>query len=275
MLNLPVAGVISPGFSPRDIIASGLASQEANKSDYYRNPDAEGKWWWHASSLGRCPRRLILDRAGLAADGSPLEGLMTMQVGTWMHQQFEGWIRAYVEGRKDIEITAQERPFFHSQYPMCAKPDVLLQIPQGFFLIDFKTEHENAAKRRGEDAREVGRYTSAKADHMIQLAATAMCIEDTLGIAITSGAIWYVSKNNGWIESAPVDLSEAVLREDVLFRVNALEQYWRLWSGGRELPRKLNQEDRSVAWECQPVKGSELGRYCPARSTCMGAGMPA
>lgn len=266
--------VISPGFEPREIIAAGLAAQKANEDPYYRNPDANGKWWWHASSLGRCPRRLILERAGLASDGSMLESLMTMQVGTWMHSKFEEWIQAYVGTRRDIEIAAQERPFWHPNYPLCAKPDVLLQIPQGFFLVDFKTEHENASRRRGEEAREYGRYTAAKPDHMLQLAATAMCIEANLGIAVASGAIWYVSKNNGWIESAPVDISEAILREDVLFRVNSLERYWELWSQGRMLPHRLDPKNKSVSWECAPRKDSDLGRWCPARSTCFMSGMP-
>lgn len=271
---------ISCGFTPEEVLQAGLDARPA--SDWHSPICSDGKFRWHASALSACPRQQILKRAGLATDKSPLEGELTMQLGSFFHEKAEQWVKDWcqVNGKK-ATILSQEKGYWHHSLPLAAKEDLLLELTVGSepYLIDFKTEHELGSKRRSEEAKEFGRATNAKMDHQIQLMATAMCLEKTFG-PIRAGAIWYISKNNFWIESSPVDLEDPLLRQDVEHRIDVLEKAWKACETtnvleGLLLPDRMPEN----YWGCRPIKPLPKGvkcfdvpgpgRYCRARTACM------
>lgn len=276
-------------FSAEDMMRAVLESQP--RDDYHRNPDANGKWWHHASSLGfGCTRRAVLERAcrttgAIPTDPRPLDGEMTMLVGTLWHREIERGIRHLpVLAKSDVKVLHVEEAFWHKGIPLVAKPDGVLEIDGRVVVYDLKTEHERSAQWRSSEAREEGRHTNAKPEHQLQVAAQALCLESNGVGPVEQGFVFYISKNSGWLEIAPVDLSESVLRRQVEHRVAALEAAWAAFVEGSHnkqvvLPPRLPGAEKAgrdgKPWNCRVVSvTTNHGKYCPAASFCLDPRLP-
>lgn len=226
-------------------------------------------WRWHASELSSCPRQLMYKRSRQASDPRPMEGQLTMLVGTMFHERMERGIASLgVLGR--LRPVVVEVGHYHATLPLAAKPDALVEIEGvGLVLLDLKTEHENASKRRTEDAREAGRRSNIRPEHALQLAATASVLESNGYGPIVQGHALYVSKNSFWLgepSANSVDLSDGLLYKEVARKVNNLEAMWDDYVRDQELPSRY--EDKH--WNCRPDKKTGLGMYCPAFKACRG-----
>jgi hypothetical protein len=272
------------GFNATDVMQAVVAANKAAEGDWHNRPDRNGKWWWHASELSfGCTRRAVLTRAGMATDPTPLKGELTMLMGTIFHAQVErAWpyVMGATGGKVSLELA--EKGFYHKQIPLASKPDALLRHSEaGLVVFEVKTEHENAAQRRQEEAREEGRYTSARHEHMLQLAAQAEVLESNGIGPIRQGAVFYMSKNNMFLDLQPVDLEESILRKEVYRIVDTLEAAWAEFEQGLAgkqilVPKRLpGATDTKPDWRCRPVRNGTGGEFCPARSTCMHRDMPA
>jgi hypothetical protein len=254
------------GFTSEDVMRAGLKARPVDP--YFHNPCSDGVWRWHASALANCPRQQILLRAGRGTDPRPLAGELTMMLGTTFHKQAEQWIETYTLLNPKVKVVLKEVGQWHDTLNLAAKPDLLLEVDGvGLVLLDWKTEHENAAKRRGEDARESEQRTHAKPEHQLQLAATAMCLEANGYRPIVQGHILYVSKNSFWIGEPSqnhVELSDGLLYREVERKVRMLDRMWEQHEAHRELPARLDDKH----WMCRPQADSKLGLYCAARSYC-------
>jgi len=245
---------------------AGLASQPVDPW-HERDPD---HWLWHASELSSCPRQLIYRRASKANDPRPLAGSLTMLMGTVFHREVEKWLQTLCIVNPKIKIVVQEKGMIHGDLPLAAKPDGLLEVEGvGLVLMELKTEHENAAKRREQDARDAGRNSHIRPEHAMQIAAQAMCLESNGYTPIVQGFALYVSKNSFWLgEPAQnsVDLSDDKLRNQVTERVNYLEWAWEQYVKDQELPGRYENDH----WNCRPEKKTGYGLYCEAWRACRG-----
>lgn len=273
---------VSPlGFSAQDVMRAVLDSQP--RDPYHENPGPNG-WVWHASSLGfGCLRRAVLERAckttgAVPLDPRPLDGEMTMLVGTLWHKEVERGIRHLpVLATGDVKVLYVEEPFYHKGIPLVAKPDGVLEVNGKAVVYDLKTEHERSAQWRSSEARDEGRHTTAKPEHQLQVAAQALCLESNDVGPVEQGFVFYISKNSGWLEIAPVDLSESVLRLQVEHRVAALEAAWAAFAQGSKedrivLPPRLPGAEEAgkdgKPWQCRRTSAGG-GRYCPVASFCL------
>lgn len=263
------------GFTARDLMQ---AIVDSAPQDDFVNPDASGKWWWRASGLSFCHRKLILERMGLATDARPLKGELTMMLGTILHREVERGMQYLAAKTPGVRVVEQEVRHHHPTLPLAGKPDGLLYIENvGYVIYDFKTEHELAAKRRSAEARENEADSSIRPEHALQLGAGALLLEaDGIGPVIQGHAI-YMSKNNMWTEMPGVDLEDTVVRREVVATVESLEAAWaKVQESFHErvplvLPRRLPEG----SWQCRPQKDSNYGEYCPCRAACMDKRMPA
>jgi len=255
------------GFSAKDLMEAGLKSQPVDPW-HERDPD---RWLWHASELSSCPRQLIYKRANRANDPRPLSGALTMLLGTVFHREVEKWVETLCILKPNMELVLKETGFVHPDIPLAAKPDAVFDIEGvGYVVMDFKTEHEDAAKRRATDARDAGRASHIRPEHALQIAAQAVCLEGNGIGPIAQGFALYVSKNSFWLgEPAQnsVDLgSDSDYRQEVIRRVNDLEESWDRYVRDLELPDRYDNKH----WNCRPQTDSKFGLYCPARLACRG-----
>lgn len=257
-------------FTSRDLGRAMVAAWEAAHPVWGGDdrPDSNGRWWWHASELSKCPRELILTRAGLATDPPALESELTMLVGLCVHRAAESAWETLAELLPgSIEPVAIEQRFRSTSLPLTATPDAVLRSADGkVLLVDLKTEHERAAQRRSHDALASGARTKARPEHQVQVAAQALCLKEN-GIQVDRAAIIYLSRNNLWC-SEPWETEVPLdrwLMTDVIRRVERLEELWARWEANGELPPPLPEG----SWQCQAQAGSEKGRWCRARSICM------
>lgn len=264
------------GFTSEDVMRAGIKARAHDP--YFDNPCSDKVWRWHASSLANCPRQQVLLRAGRGTDPRPLASELTMLLGTVFHREAEKWIETYAMLNPKVKVVLKEVGQWHNTLNLAAKPDLLIDVEGiGLVLLDWKTEHENAAKRRSEDAREAERRTHAKPEHQVQLAATAMCLEANGYGPIVQGHILYVSKNSFWIgEPAQnhVELADGLLYREVERKVHLLDRMWEQYEAHRELPDRLPDNN----WMCRRADFRDTNRpgvdphglYCAARSTCRG-----
>ena len=251
------------GISTSDFMEAVIESEGHST---WHDSDTED-WKWHASELSSCSRQLIYKRANKANDPRPLEGQLTMLVGTMFHERMERGI-GVLAARGRLRPVVVEVGHYHASLPLAAKPDALVEIDGvGLVLLDFKTEHEQAAKRRADDARAEGRRSLIRPEHALQIAATASVLESNGYRPIVQGHALYLSKNNFWMGDPAqngVDLSDGLLYKEVERRVNNLEAMWETYKRDQELPDRYADNH----WNCRAKGG--VGTYCPAWRACRG-----
>lgn len=256
------------GFTAEDLMRAII---ETEPQDPWHDHSSGDRWYWHASQLAACPRQLILKRAGFATDPRPLDGQLTMLVGTMFHERIQrAWPILEQTGKHRVVLI--EEGMRHPELPLAAKPDALLEIEGiGLVLLDFKSEHEEAAKRRSAEARENGSTTKARPEHQIQVAATAMVLEANGYKPIEQAAVIYASKNSFWLDGPTgthVELKDGLLYREVRRRLRVLEEAWAEFERTQALPPRLPDG----SWQCAPQKNSPVepawGRWCSARHTC-------
>lgn len=260
-----MVGIKPLGLTTEDFMRA-ILDTEAHDPWHERDPN---DWRWHASELSSCPRQLMYKRAGKANDPRPLEGRMTMLVGTMFHERMERGIAALgIKGR--LVPVVVEVGYHHATLPLASKPDALIEVDGiGLVLLDLKTEHENAAKRRADDAREAGRRSQIRPEHALQIAATASVLETNGYGPIVQGHALYVSKNSFWLgdpSANSVDLSDGLLYREVERKVTNLEMMWEDYVKDQELPNRYPDKH----WNCRPDKKTGAGMYCQAWKACRG-----
>lgn len=279
------------GFSFGDLIDAGLEADEKADGDWHK-PDGA----WHASSLGGCTRQAILARAGFGVDGTPRSGLMTFSMGHAIHDRVERWAKAYeaVEPRfKLVEVEVggtRDWSVFNNdgvtrRTRLKAKPDMICSWEGRLSVFEIKSERSacpfckkgGAAYWREKEAAELGYASPVKYEHWLQMTASAMVREPVLG-PILEGRTLYVGKNDWLIQAVPVDVGDAIMRSNVVSRLQELERAWAGYVESGTLPKRISPADKSNAWRCDLRTPSERkgefdprGRYCPARSACMSA----
>jgi len=277
-------------FSAEDLMLAVLDSQA--QDSYFSNPDATGKWWWHASSLAfGCIRRMVLERAcrttgAIPLDPTPLDGRMNMLIGTLWHEAVERGVRYLptILPGASVEVLHVEEAFYHKDIPLVAKPDGVFRINGRIVVYDIKTEKTNSAKYRAQEARDEGRHTTAKPDHQLQLAAQALCLESNGVGPVEQGMIYYIERNNGWLEAPPVDLSGSIQRLQVKRIVDQAEAAWAAFvQGSKEgrvvlpprLPGALEAGRDGKPWNCR-VQSTQTkhGKYCTVASFCQDRRLP-
>lgn len=270
------------GFNATDVMEGIVAAAEAREGDWHVRPDANGVWWWHASELSYgCTRRAVLTRANYNIDPWPLKGRLTVLLGGIYHEQVErAWPHILAKTGGKAKLVHVEQGFYHKDIPLAAKPDAVLDVDGRIVAFEVKTEHEYAAERRANESRETGRYTAAKAEHMLQLAAQAEVLESNGVGPVEQGAVFYVSKNNMWLDIQPVDLTDQLLRREVHRIVQGYEAAWAAFeqalNGGQIVlpPRLPGATNPKPPWQCRRTKQGG-GEFCPCLSICMEPRMPA
>jgi hypothetical protein len=101
------------------LFEDGFRARESAQDEWHKEPsegpDGVIRWYWHASQLTKCPRALILQRAGLAKDPIPLDGYMAMEVGNAMHRVGEDFLGANPDAMGNgIEVISVETSCCHS-----------------------------------------------------------------------------------------------------------------------------------------------------------------
>lgn len=131
--------------------------------------------------------------------------------------------------------------------------------------------------RRRDAAKAAGSRTSARPEHQIQLAATAMVLETNGYPPITEGRIWYLSRQEWFCDEQPVDLSNPDLRREVERLIHKLDDAWESYQSAALLPHRIDLVNKSnEKWKCAPrPKDTRKGKFCPAFMSCMDARMPA
>jgi hypothetical protein len=253
-----------------DIVDVGI--QQAANSAWHMEPKEDG-YKWHASQLCQCPRKNILKRAGYGRDPAYREGMMAATQGTILHSWLEGAASAYVaDPAHGAKILVAEVGYRHPTMALAAKPDLLLEKDGRPVLVDYKTEKEGSMKRRKETARALGVDTSARPEHRVQLAATAMVLEENGFGPITEGRIWYLSRQEWFCDEQPVDLGDPHLRAEVTTLVANLDALWAQYEAQRQLPHRME----AGHWQCTPRKEApKLGRWCEMHGVCFDPRMPA
>lgn len=255
------------GFDFTKILEAAIDARGVSEWHQESDDDPDKPFSWHASALGGCPRAQILKRAGLAIDGLTLKSKLNFEVGHIVHGLFENGAAVYKDIEPDFELVASEFGARHETLNLAAKCDSLVRWQGDLVLLELKTEHELAAKRRKEDAAERGAISSARPEHALQATATAMCLEPHFG-PIEQARICYVSKNNLWTDQQPIALNQE-LRTEVTRRVQILDAMWEAYKRDQSLPAKLSHPKE--VWMCSPRSTSDpKGKWCQSRTACMG-----
>ena len=222
------------------LMEAGFLARESEQDQWHHEPsegpDGITRWYWHASQLAKCPRALILQRAGLAHDPISLDGYMAMEVGNSFHHVMEDFLASTPEalGVGGIEVISVERGGGHSILPLKSKPDHILRINGQPVVCDIKSEAGSAVKMRLNEQKATKSYDAVRASHKLQITAGAMCAE-SLGIyegISRLGLVVYISRQigkNKWDFSVETFEITKELREQVIQHVYDLETAWQMW----------------------------------------------
>ena len=264
------------GVTMRDILDAGLKVEGySNWHDEAHKPDG---YKWHASSLTFCTRREILKRAGYVMDMDDPDQAMLLEQAKMIHEWMERAITAYcADPANEAEILVTEIGYTHPTLNLRAKPDALLGIRGIPVLVDYKTEKEGGMSRRQDAAKASGAKTSARYEHQIQLAATAMCLETNGYPSISEGRVWYLSRQEWFTDEQPVDLGDSLLRKEVERKIHDLDAAWTAYETNAYLPHRIDLEAKpGEKWKCSTRTKEPLkGKFCPARQVCYDRRMPA
>jgi hypothetical protein len=264
------------GVTMRDILNAGLKVEGFSQwHDESHKPDG---FHWHASSLTFCSRREILKRAGYVMDMDDPDQAMLLEQAKMIHEWMERAITSYcADPMNEATVLCTEVGYTHPTLNLRAKPDALLEIRGVPVLVDYKTEKEGGMSRRQDAAKAAGLRTSARYEHQIQLAATAMCLETNGYPAISEGRVWYLSRQEWFTDEQPVDLADPLLRKEVERLIHNLDDAWEAYQAQAILPHRINLEERPYdKWRCAVrPKEPPKGKFCPARSVCMDLRLPA
>ena len=243
------------------LMEMGFLARESQADEWHHEPsvgvDGQIKWHWHASQLTKCPRALILQRAGLAKDPIPLDGYMAMEVGNSFHSVLEDFINAHPEAfGSGIEVISVEAGGGHKVLPLKSKPDHILRINNQPVVCDIKSEAGSAVKMRLNEQKSTKSYDAVRSAHKVQIAAGAM-VAESLGLyegLSRLGLVVYISRQigkNKWDFSVETFEITQDLRAEVVDRVNALEAAWVKW------------ETLHVAPDCLPME-MRFGKLVPS-----------
>ena len=236
------------------LMEAGFLARESQADEWHHEPsvgaDGNIRWHWHASQLTKCPRALILQRAGLAHDPIPLDGYMAMEVGNSFHSVMEDFLDAHPDAMgSGIEVISVEKGGGHSMLPLKSKPDHILRINGQPVVCDIKSEAGSAVKMRLNEQKATKSYNAVRYSHKIQITAGAM-VAESLGMyegVSRLGLVVYISRQigkNKWDFSVETFEITQGLRDDVVAAVDALEFAWLLWETQHIAPSCLPYEMR-------------------------------
>ncbi len=236
------------------LMEAGFLARESQQNEWHKEPsegpDGVVRWYWHASQLTKCPRALILQRAGLARDPIPLDGFMAMEVGNSFHSVMEDFLDAHPDAMgSGIEVISVEKGGGHSMLPLKSKPDHILRINGQPVVCDIKSEAGSAVKMRLNEQKATKSYNAVRYSHKIQITAGAM-VAESLGMyegVSRLGLVVYISRQigkNKWDFSVETFEITQGLRDDVVAAVDALEFAWLLWETQHIAPSCLPYEMR-------------------------------
>ena len=236
------------------LLEAGFAERESEADQWHHEPsegpDGVTRWYWHASQLTKCPRALILQRAGLAKDPIPLDGFMAMEVGNAFHKVIEDFLASHPESMGDtIEVISVEQGGAHKLLPLKAKPDHILRINKMPVVCDIKSEAGSAVKMRLNEQKATKSYDAVRSAHKLQITAGAM-VAESLGMyegVSRLGLVVYISRQigrNKWDTSVETFEITKDLRGEVILKVAMLEAAWLLWESGGPAPDCLPMEMR-------------------------------
>jgi hypothetical protein len=242
------------------LLEAGFLARESAQDEWHKEPsvgpDGVTRWYWHASQLTKCPRALILQRAGLARDPIPLDGYMAMEVGNSFHRIIEDFLASHPDAMGNgIEVISVEQGGGHRVLPLKSKPDHILRINKQPVVCDIKSEAGSAVKMRLNEQKSTKSYDAVRHSHKVQITAGAICAE-SLGMyegVSRLGLVIYISRQigkNKWDASVETFEITQDLRAEVVDRVNALEAAWVKW------------ETLHVAPDCLPME-MRFGKLVP------------
>ena len=141
------------------LFEAGFRARESAQDEWHKEPsvgpDGVTRWYWHASQLTKCPRALILQRAGLARDPISLDGYMAMETGNAFHRVGEDFLASTPDALgSDIGVISVEQGGGHKMLPLKAKPDHILLINGQPVVCDIKSEAGSAVKMRLNEQKE-------------------------------------------------------------------------------------------------------------------------
>lgn len=235
---------------------TGFVLRETAADEWHKEPsvgpDGVIRWYWHASQLDKCPRALILQRAGLYQDDISLDGHMAMEVGNTFHQLTEDFLNDVNAAAKlgdNIEVISVERGGAHNTLPLRAKPDHILRCNDAVIVCDVKSEAGSAVKMRKMAQKQTQAFDAVRPEHKRQITAGAIVAEDLSmyeGQART-GLVVYISRQiskNKWDFSVESFEITAQMRTDVLNRIDFLEDAWEEFCASHIVPSCLPNEIR-------------------------------
>jgi hypothetical protein len=243
------------------LFEAGFRARESAQDEWHKEPsvgpDGVTRWYWHASQLTKCPRALILQRAGLARDPISLDGYMAMETGNAFHRVGEDFLADHPDALGNgIEVISVEAGGGHRVLPLKSKPDHILRINKQPVVCDIKSEAGSAVKMRLNEQKETKSYDAVRHSHKIQITAGAM-VAESLGLyegLSRLGLVVYISRQigkNKWDFSVETFEITQDLRAEVVDRVNALEAAWVKW------------ETLHVAPDCLPYE-MRFGKLVPS-----------
>lgn len=256
-----------PGLDLGRIFEEGFRTRTDPDDDWHRElPTA---WHYHASGLSGCPRQQVLRRLSHDTDGITLSAALTFEVGHAYHRLLERFCGAYEAAEPRFRVLATEAGGTHPYLPLRARCDLLFSWELELILADLKTEAPQAGARRRAEQEVYGYPYPYRYEHLLQVTAQAMVIEELMGLnePIRQGRILYLNKVNFAVDQVPVELSGHA-RGQVLRMVKAHEQRFAYYERTGELPPRLAAADE--VWRCQPrSETDERGKWCSCRSYCM------
>jgi hypothetical protein len=220
-------------------------AQDAN----IRTHDGPSDYFW-PSSLGRCERRVILERAGVR--GNPLDDdtALFFWIGNVIHDAVQKGIAKRLPGKVWTEVSIRDE-----EYKISGRVDNLRLVEEDgeWVVYEYKTVRTDAFRwnlLKPDHILQVGIYLTFLIDCPVCMGYESMkprCItcQNTgrLTVLASRGKLAYIGKEDGRVEVFEIVADEA-LRTAVKEKLKHLEQLYigYVASSGAILPPKLSKE---------------------------------
>lgn len=183
---------------------------------------SRGYGYWSASSLGKCKRYQVLNRAGIITSGTTVYKWQNAAMdGTAAHQWRQAALKS-VGVLVDMEQSiTDEELCYRGHYDLVA----ILDGRQ--VLVDIKTQNNRAFKARG---RLPGKIDE---QHKRQLGSYFYFLKRDVFPELASARMYYINKNTGERDEIEIFFDDAYFK-DIINELKTLNNHWKK----RTLPKK-------------------------------------
>jgi len=268
---LDIRSILEAAFEARDEVpdlwALWLAQAHGADDGWHERPAQGEPWRHHASAISECLRRSVFDRAMLPREPLSVESQITFEVGHHIHALIQFGLAVHPEYRLLAHEVGGDVALGVDTY-LTALGDAVYQHDGMVQLLEIKSESQWASTGRRREAKEHGRVSYAKPQHMEQMKVQDIVLRTLRRFDVEAGWVVYWEKNAGQLDQQPVDLGDAALGSAVRRHINEREQAWTEYVNHGHLPPPLPEWPNKGL--CQPRSKTDVrGRYCPYRIECL------